>query len=151
MSPKTAQDLHQDALAEVPTCGPSQKRGVVCSATRRETRVIAGARCEVATTFRAGCVPGMPAQPVQAVSVRVEIGSARSGDWFAIGKSEWRADDSGAARFDAFRSYKEAYARAEHALRHSQRFKAHLARAEAAEISRSTSPASTRAASATRL
>lgn len=150
MRKKIAHDEYEKVLAELRTVELRGDRVTACSATVRETRVIAGARCVVATTFRVHCFLAEPGLRVHATLVRVEIG-AEGGDWFAIGRFESRDDAPLGLRLDPFRAYKAAYADAEYALRFSQRFKAHLALAEAALISHSTRAPAPRRGSVSRL
>lgn len=81
------------------------------------------------------------------MSIRAPGGVER----FSMGRFDSREDAPRGLRFDAFRAYKAACSRAGNALRHSERFKAHLALAEAAAISRSTRAPAPRQGSASRL
>lgn len=151
MRKKAVHDLYQGVLAELRTAELRGDPEPAYSASARETRVVGGALCEIETSFLIGCVVDEPEGREHATLVCVSICEPGRGGWFSIGRFDSREDASRGLRFDAFRAYKAAYARAGDALRHSQRFKAHLALTEAALLARSTPAPTSRARSVSRL
>lgn len=151
MRKKAIHDVHQGVLAELRTAELRGDPEPAHSASARETRVVAGALCEIETSFLVGCVVDEPEGRAHATLVCVSIGAPGGAQRFSIGRFDSREDAPRGLRFNAFRAYKAAYARAEHALRISQRFEAHVALAEAAVISRSTRAPAPRQGSASRL
>ncbi|MGE4240714.1 hypothetical protein [Ramlibacter sp.] len=151
MRKKAVHDVYQGVLVELRTAELRGDPEPAYSASARETRVVAGVLCEIETTFRVGCVVDEPELRQHATLVCVSIGALGGVQWFSTGRFDSREDAPRGLRFDAFRAYKAAYARAGDALRHSQRFKAHLALTEAAAISRSTRAPAPRQGSASRL